>query len=79
MSNLRDTVRKILTEQTGTVEQIRDAEPKYYVQFGSDFADREWCKEDELENPAATLVLTPRVDSWTRKCFALPVAYRLLN
>jgi hypothetical protein len=49
MFNLRDTVRKISTGQTGTVEQIRDAEPKYYVQFGSDFADREWCKEDELE------------------------------
>jgi hypothetical protein len=49
MFNLRDTVRKIGTDKTGIVEETRHKEHRYWVQFGKNFDDRQWCKEDELE------------------------------
>lgn len=49
MFNTKDTVRKISTGATGTVEGFHQATSKYNVQFGPDAANREWCSESELE------------------------------
>jgi hypothetical protein len=43
-------VRKAANHQrTGTVEDIRDMEPRYKIQFGKDPADSEWIKDNDLE------------------------------
>lgn len=46
---LRQRVKKIGTQEIRTVEVIRDEEPRYSIQLGSDFATRIWAKESELE------------------------------
>jgi hypothetical protein len=32
-----------------TIMECRPQEHLYWIQFGTDFASREWAKEDELE------------------------------
>jgi hypothetical protein len=49
MFNLRDRVRKIGKTEIWTIEQVRGVEPCYCIQFGADFATREWARESELE------------------------------
>jgi hypothetical protein len=46
---LRDRVRWSKKPGVWTVEVIRDSEPRYHIQLGTEFASREWAREDELE------------------------------